>query len=251
MARIYGDNGYYSRRNTRGRLHGGVAGMGQCSWLTGADGSFFWGEQLPNGSIESCPSGGPPTAPPTSPSNTAGQNIVNQYSAYADLPYLNSPQYIAAEAAASGQPVPSQAAGAQSTLQTYCAQNALNNTEFGTPLDTMTCAGGAPLPIYMTEANALVPATPSATVPPTPAPTTNALQKSAAQTGSSPITTTAINQQNQGVNPNTNLNGSQPPAPVTCSGLGIGACIGPLDAGTWGLIAAGVILVLMLAGGKH
>jgi hypothetical protein len=32
---------------------------------------------------------------------------------------------------------------------------------------------------------------------------------------------------------------------ATCSGIGIGSCIGPLDAGTWALIAAGLLALYM------
>ena len=51
-----------------------------------------------------------------------------------------------------------------------------------------------------------------------------------------------------GITPGTTVNGQTTgtAAVATCGGLGIGPCIGPLDAGTWGLIAAGVALFLMM-----
>jgi hypothetical protein len=52
-----------------------------------------------------------------------------------------------------------------------------------------------------------------------------------------------------GITPGTTVNGSSTspaPAAETCSGIGWGPCVGPLDAGTWGLIAAGAFLVFMM-----
>jgi hypothetical protein len=255
--RLYTNSGYYSPRGTRGRLSGGIAGVGQtCSWInqgTAAEPSYFWGAQLANGSIESCPSGGPPTAAPTSTSNTAGQNIINEETDYADTPYLNSPAYLAAESADVGGAVGSDAANALSTLQTYCQLNVQNNQLFGDPLDTATCAGVVPLPTYTQQANALTSVVPTTVSQPAATTTSNALNKSATQVNSTP-TGGAANQSNQTANTNTNINGSQSTSntttTATCNGItggNLGPCIGPLDAGTWGLIAAGVVVLLMVA----
>jgi hypothetical protein len=42
--------------------------------------------------------------------------------------------------------------------------------------------------------------------------------------------------------------GTNTGATTTCNGIGVGPCIGPLDAGTWGLIAAGALVVFLMMG---
>jgi hypothetical protein len=66
-----------------------------------------------------------------------------------------------------------------------------------------------------------------------------------------PPTGTTVTPQppNSGVTPGTVINGTPTattPVNSACGGIGMGPCIGPLDAGTWGLIAAGVLLFIMM-----
>ena len=60
-------------------------------------------------------------------------------------------------------------------------------------------------------------------------------------TGSNTNTTTALS-------PGSTVNGTSTSgsAASTCSGIGMGPCIGPLDAGTWGLIAVGALMLVMV-----
>lgn len=60
-------------------------------------------------------------------------------------------------------------------------------------------------------------------------------------TGSNTNTTTALS-------PGSMVNGTSTSgsAASTCSGIGMGPCIGPLDAGTWGLIAVGALMLVMV-----
>ncbi len=116
----------------------GMRGMGDCAWVNGS-----YVNVLPNGSVMGC--GVPPTPPPIAGTGPAA-SIANEYQqVIADNPYLSSPAYLAAEAAA-GAPDPGAAADAQATLRQYCSQNVFNNGIWGTPLDTATCNGLTPLP---------------------------------------------------------------------------------------------------------
>ena len=255
------DNGYYSRRNTRGRLSGGVAGlfgMGDCQWV-----GDQWVNVLHNGSVEGC--GAPPPAP-TIPDTSAGAAIINAGAANAANPYLQSPAYLQAVAAAEGAPVPTPQEQTQQSLQYYCQTNADNVITFGTPADTATCIGAqvnpsvlAQVPAVFTSPNlpnALTASAPAPTAFPAPAHATNVLSKSAPSPAPSTPSPGAVSQtQNNALSPGTTVNGvppPPPPPPATCGGIGVGSCLGPLDLGTWGLIAAGVgvVAVFVMMGKK-
>lgn len=62
-------------------------------------------------------------------------------------------------------------------------------------------------------------------------------------TPGSGVTQSQINAAPGGIAPVGSSSSSAPTA--TCSGIGIGSCIGPLDAGTWALIAAGLFALYM------
>lgn len=97
--------------------------------------------------------------------DSAGSNIVNEFQQFANDPYLNSPAYLAAEAA-DGAPDLGPSGDALSTLNTYCALNAQDNAFFGDPLDTATCSGSQPVASVVAAAQAL-PAGPVLTGPTT------------------------------------------------------------------------------------
>lgn len=89
-----------------------------------------------------------------------GPAVIAQYQAEAADSYLNSPAYLAAEAADAGLTVTqlgTPASNALSELETYCAQNALNVSEFGDQPDTTTCDGSNVQQSYIDQANAIVP----------------------------------------------------------------------------------------------
>lgn len=116
-------------------------GVGDCQWVNGS-----WVNVLPNGSVEGC--GAPPTPAPITGGSAAAGSIANFYQdVIAANPYLSSPAYLAAEAAAGApEPAGGAAADAAATLKGYCEQNQFNNVIWGTPLDTATCKGATPLP---------------------------------------------------------------------------------------------------------
>jgi hypothetical protein len=119
-------------------------------------------------------------------------------------------------------------------------------TAYQTPGDCYDANGNS---VQCGTTGAIVAGTPSPTpVLQGPAPTPN-LTPPATGT-SNPVAGSTAGSSTTGITPGTTVNG-QPTgnvaATAVCSGLGIGPCIGPLDAGTWGLIAAaGVVLLLMM-----
>lgn len=86
---------------------------------------------------------------------------------------------------------------------------------------------------------------PTPTLPLSPAPTPALTAPTTGTgnplTGSNTNTTTALS-------PGSTVNGTSTSgsAASTCSGIGMGPCIGPLDAGTWGLIAVGALMLVMV-----
>ena len=114
---------------------------------------------------------------------------------------------------------------------------------------TITTPGQIPytgLPSNYTNGSGLVPVAAPVLQGPTPTP-----NLTPPTTGTSnPVAGSTAGSSTTGITTGTTVNG-QPTgnaaATAVCSGLGIGPCIGPLDAGTWGLIAAaGVVLLLMM-----
>jgi hypothetical protein len=104
-------------------------------------------------------------------------SILAQETAWANSPYLNSPAFLASQAAAlqnecAVDPSSPSCLVAQSTgdinkgvnygadtsydLNTYCQQNVFNNTAFGDPLDTNSCNGATPKSQYLTAAGQIV-----------------------------------------------------------------------------------------------
>lgn len=233
-------------RNLRARA---MNGLGQCSWIDQGTDGYFWGEVLPNGSIESCPSGGPPIAPPTSPSNTSGQNIINENQAFADNPNLNSSTYFAAESAAIGAAVGTDAQNTLAELATYCQQNLLNAQEFGDPVDTATCNGAIPLPGLTTQAITVAPPpmTGSST---TPAPATGQTKTQ----GSTQTQNTNTMQSSTGGSAPTSQGASQSSSGSTSSGSGFDLTAienwftGSMFLGipNWALVAGAVAAVFVL-----
>ena len=82
----------------------------------------------------------------------------------------------------------------------------------------------------------------------------NPLAPAPSQALTPPATGTVVNPAapGSGIAPGTVVNGTPTggAATVTCNGIGVGPCIGPLDAGTWGLIAAGALVLWMAMGTK-
>jgi hypothetical protein len=132
----------------------GMRGLGDgCQWIQTPSGPA-WAQYVgTQGGYVGC--GVPPTPPPVVGTGPVS-SILNEYQqVIADNPYLNSPAYLAAEAAA-GAPDPGARQDAINTLIGYCQQNAFNNGIWGTPLDTITCNGNVPLPGMLAQLNSIV-----------------------------------------------------------------------------------------------
>src|SRR5215469_4637021 len=177
MARLYTNSGFYSRRNGRGRVSGGITnggGMGQVSLMgprryslygVGGLGACTWqdstGWHYCDDSDAGCISAHCPGVTP----------VVNCPPGYTEDAFgqcVNPTNPIAAAitAAQTGQITPAQAqAFITATGSTYCSQNQQDHNVFGSPLDP-NCAPGGTLPTGVT--NGIVSAAPvnSNPVPP-------------------------------------------------------------------------------------
>lgn len=148
--------------------------------------------------------------------------------------------------------------------------NCADTGDFG-PQGSPQPAGPITILAQTPEYAAAVAAANAAYVPPPPPPPTqinpnasnpsywdvqpnNPLAPAPSQALTPPATGTVVNPAapGSGIAPGTVVNGTPTggAATATCNGIGVGPCIGPLDAGTWGLIAAGALVLWMAMGTK-
>jgi hypothetical protein len=249
------------------QLRGLLGSLGQagCEWINQANGDPYWGCYVDaNGeccaqSGKPCTSsyvgcaGGPPAAPATSPSNTAGQNILAENEEFAADPNLNSAAYLATQAAYTpGGVAPSAAADTLSELQTYCAQNYLNSQEFGDAIDSSTCENGDPLPSLIAQAAAVTPVS-VVTGPPASVPAAQPAAPQSSQTTVPAAQPTNVVSSGGGSAPAGNIPAAAINSSSSTSG-GLSASVSSAEdwftgdtliAGipNWGLVLAGVALI--------
>lgn len=249
--RINTDSGYYSRRGTMGRFGGGMTLRG-IGVFVDAQGHVVADDPALDAA---CVAGG-------GVMDAFGNCVSSRPSVVAadsQNPYLATSAYEATQ----GGVTPGQSA--QAAFADYCATSRNNALVFGTAVDP-ECTGADPLNIGVEFApdgfNQLTASAPTGTSFSVAPPNTNALSNSAPGAPKTPAAAQVNAGGGNAINPNVSVNSGTPAAvtaaaaaaasatPGACGGIGVGSCLGPLDLGTWGLIAAAAFVAFMMMMGR-